>query len=203
MTSRLGIAVLALLLVAAASRASASLVNIDWKTKGDKLLTFDSATGLSWLNVGLTVDQSYAAVEGQLGTGGTFAGFRHATVSEVDTLGADAGITERTGQFDTTNVTTITNLISLVGTTLNIPADADEESSGFASDTSGGQHRSPFFEASSGKAEASIFSAAPSPDPQQFVGHWLVSSNFVPEPGALAFTVLAPLALRRRRRLVV
>ena len=71
--------------------------NISWKSPGDNLITrytgaplsppngtdpYD-ATNLEWLNVGLTLGQSFNAVLDQTKLGGQFDGFRYATVYEI------------------------------------------------------------------------------------------------------------------------
>lgn len=61
----------------------AELLERDWQTSGDGLLTYDTATGLEWLDVTLTVNMSYNDVTAQLGTGGTYAGFVHASETQI------------------------------------------------------------------------------------------------------------------------
>lgn len=67
----------------------------DWKSPGDGLIVqFDGplspnpgdVTRLDWLNTGLTLGQSFNYVLGQTSFDGQFAGFRFATVYEIDTL---------------------------------------------------------------------------------------------------------------------
>ena len=146
--------------------ARATLVNENWKTPGDNLLTLDTTTGLTWLNLTVTLDLTYNAVAAQLGPGGTYNGFAIANTSQIDTLGADAGITERSGQYDTTNLTTITNFISLIGATYN--QEGVVEAVGFDTDIFSGQHRDPFFEYYGGAAQASVFAAGTAADPQTY-----------------------------------
>jgi hypothetical protein len=55
--------------------------------------TYDPNTGLQWLDVPITLGQSYSQVLAQLGAGGTYEGYRYATGLEVSTLFASAGIT--------------------------------------------------------------------------------------------------------------
>ncbi|WP_145999096.1 PEP-CTERM sorting domain-containing protein [Oceanicoccus sp. KOV_DT_Chl] len=53
--------------------------------------TFDTATGLEWLDVTATIGLSYNQVSAQLGAGGTWQGWRYATYSELDQLIAGFG----------------------------------------------------------------------------------------------------------------
>ena len=80
------------------SQASmAAFVARDLHVVGDGLLTFDSVTNLEWLDVTASVGRSYNDVATQLGGGGDFAGFRYATLGEMETLYQDAGITPGDG----------------------------------------------------------------------------------------------------------
>jgi len=54
--------------------------------------TTDTVTGLDWLDMTASVNMSYVGVSTQLGPSGTFAGYRYATVNEVESLWTDAGI---------------------------------------------------------------------------------------------------------------
>ena len=77
---------------------SAAVVNADWKTVGDDLLTNDDATGLFWLDLTETNNLSRDYVVTQLGSGGDFAGFRYATTAEVVQLWANFNIDLSAGQ---------------------------------------------------------------------------------------------------------
>ena len=81
-------AVLPLSLLAATS-ANAALINLDWQAAGDGLIVRDTNTHLEWLKLTQTFGMSYTSVSGQLGSGGTFAGFRYATNAEVVDLFGD------------------------------------------------------------------------------------------------------------------
>lgn len=73
--------------------ASAALISQDLYTSGDGLLTYDSVTGLSWLDVPLTLNHSYNEVISGFG-GFTGQGFRYATATEFSTLLKDSNIQE-------------------------------------------------------------------------------------------------------------
>ena len=62
--------------------------------RGDQLLTFDSSTGLEWLNLTVTANRSYIDVlSGFGGFIGAF-GFQYATPNQVGTLYKHAGVTK-------------------------------------------------------------------------------------------------------------
>jgi len=83
---------LSIALAASASLAGASQVSVDWLGAGDGLLTLDTASGLEWLDLSQTYNQTVAGVLPQIGAGQVFEGFRLATASEVHTLMSNAGI---------------------------------------------------------------------------------------------------------------
>jgi hypothetical protein len=66
-------------------------VAIDWKKPGDGLLTYDSASGLEWLDLSYTTDRSYNDIVRQLGPGGEFEGFRYASIAEITGLWDNLG----------------------------------------------------------------------------------------------------------------
>ncbi|MFC1880972.1 6-bladed beta-propeller [Thermodesulfobacteriota bacterium] len=55
-------------------------------------ITYDSETGLEWLDITETFNKSFNYVSTQFGPGGEFEGFRHATLAEVEELMIHAGI---------------------------------------------------------------------------------------------------------------
>src|SRR5262245_21225908 len=69
-----------------------ALLEKDWKTAGDKLLTLDNTTGLEWLDLTQTAALTFNVVSAQLGPGGNFEGFRFATLSEVNGFLAASGL---------------------------------------------------------------------------------------------------------------
>ncbi|MDH5765679.1 MAG: VPLPA-CTERM sorting domain-containing protein [Gammaproteobacteria bacterium] len=72
----------------------AALLDVDWQTSGDNLLLHDTSTNLQWLDLSVTLNQSYNEVTAQLGTGGAYDGFRFATRDEVLHLWSEANITD-------------------------------------------------------------------------------------------------------------
>jgi hypothetical protein len=53
---------------------------------GTGAITFDTVSGVRWLDLAHTLHMSYNQVEAQLGTGATFDGFRYATRTEFEQL---------------------------------------------------------------------------------------------------------------------
>ncbi len=100
----------AIFLTLLSSPANAILMSRDFISGGDELLTFDSDTGLEWLDLSETLDQSYNSIIGGYGGYTTTYGFRYATNLEVIDLINNAGGDNSTG---------IGNLLDLLGCTTN------------------------------------------------------------------------------------
>ena len=83
---------IALILGAVSSGASAELLSTDWQTASDDLITQDTVTGLLWLDVSETYGTPFDTVSAEFGTGGQFEGFRYATDAEVENLWSNFGI---------------------------------------------------------------------------------------------------------------
>jgi len=75
----------ATILASIGTPANAELIERDWQSTGDAALTYDTETGLEWLDITLTAAQSWNEVASQLITGGIYDGFSFAT--EEQTLG--------------------------------------------------------------------------------------------------------------------
>lgn len=65
---------------------SAIPVSADWKNIDDGLITYDEATGLEWLDLSLTINQSYNQVQAQIGAGGMFEGWGFASSAQLSTF---------------------------------------------------------------------------------------------------------------------
>ncbi len=129
------------MLLLPAGAAHATLVSMDDSVFGANALTQDSASGFQWLDLTLTGSRSYNDMVGNDGSnefvaGGDFAGFRYATLTEVEQLWIAAGIAPSriyhegppaTGTFETNDSATFTSaralqeLIGYVLTTANPP----------------------------------------------------------------------------------
>src|SRR5437899_724597 len=86
-----GIAMLTL-----SSIASAALVKVDFLTTGDGLLTLDTATNLEWLNLTVTLGQSFNQIMASPYVEND--GFQFATETQLRSLYAAVGITQ-TGEY--------------------------------------------------------------------------------------------------------
>lgn len=102
--------------------ANAGLVSQDLTTAGDNLITYDSDTGFSWLDLTTTAGRSYDEVAGGYGGFTTALGFRYATGDEVGRLFSDAGVAQTNwvwGYWNFGNPNYLSNvaLVSVLGVT--------------------------------------------------------------------------------------
>jgi hypothetical protein len=106
--------------------ASASLVQIDFLTAGDGLLTLDTATGLEWLDFSLTLGRSFNQTLASPYV--LVYGFRFATETELRSLYATVGITQ-IGEYPSpsaesvslANAPGVLTLLNLLGCTADCP----------------------------------------------------------------------------------
>lgn len=83
----------AISLILAANPAHATLIERDFLSPGDSAITFDTKTGLEWLDLTVTQGRfSYDSIQVELLPGKEFYGFRYATKTEVDNLLSEFGI---------------------------------------------------------------------------------------------------------------
>lgn len=109
---------LLVLLLGIVGKSDAALIVKDLTSPGDGQITYDSETGLSWLDLTNTYRISYGNVLAGYGGYTTNLGFRFATNSDISTLLKHAGITEgRSTSWDGTNINNTRNLINLLGVT--------------------------------------------------------------------------------------
>lgn len=214
--------------------AHATLVSIDDSAFGTGALTQDSATGFQWLDLTLTGARSYNDMVGNDGSnefvaGGDFAGFRYATLTEVEQLWIAAGIAPShiyhegppaTGTFETNDGATFSSaralqeLIGYVLTTANPPfTNADGwRSNAVALDGSGVGYASldtcsvgtGFCRGSSLPMTRAHLSPANVYWETYQWQHWLLREGAVvgqaPEPTTLALLVAALILLARGQR---
>ena len=184
-----------------ASAAPAALVSQDDPDYGVGSITFDTDTGLQWLDVPLSQARTYLDVAGEFGIGGDFEGFRHAFGAELVQLYMNAGIPDiNVSGGSAANVAPATALSNLVGPTAF--QSGNPQTFGFYNDLSSGPLRfngdidflfsngNPAYIASTtliARNEGVVFDS---------VGHWLVR---IPEPGS-AVLLWGCLAIWRLRR---
>jgi hypothetical protein len=164
--------------------AQAALVAENDPFFGVGSITRDTETNLDWLDVSLSQGRSFLDVTNELGAGGDFAGFRHASIAEFQTLVLNAGI-GNTNSVVTGDLSAFTNLINLVGTTeiqngypqtlgfLEEPRDFDTRVNG---------ELDFFFQGSVPAYSATTTVLRSQSVDFNNVGHWLVRPSVVPEP---------------------
>jgi hypothetical protein len=98
------------------SNANATLTSSDYLiNSGDNWITSDSQTGLQWLDIPLTLNQSFDQVR----QGEWFAnGFRYATKLELQTLFINAGTPDDNFDLSNTHYSETKALINLLGASL-------------------------------------------------------------------------------------
>ena len=72
--------------------ANAVLIERDWQTPGDALLTYDTVTGKEWLDVPATSDLSYNQVAALMAPGAIYESFAFATEQQVLSFFHSAGL---------------------------------------------------------------------------------------------------------------
>ena len=81
--------------------ANSAIISTDWQSSGDGLLTYDNVSGLEWLDLTETTNNSYNQMLAQINDpGGMYSGFRYATLAELDQL---------VQQFNLTTENTVTS----------------------------------------------------------------------------------------------
>tara|TARA_Y100000589_G_scaffold332341_1_gene392003 strand:- start:25249 stop:25902 length:654 start_codon:yes stop_codon:yes gene_type:complete len=202
--SCLGVSFLFSVLIA--GNAQALLVSMDSSEFGSDTITYDTDTGLEWLDPVLGMGNgsccfSYNEVQAEFASGGLYEGFRFATASELETLFFDsAGIA--LGSPGASQA--IADLIGLVGDTFNTPIFF--AASGYYDTGVSGQVGLASLEVNflgswgNGKAYVGLSSDSPDLNGGPF-GSWLVRDAVaVSEPATLLFIFMAGLAVVLRRR---
>jgi hypothetical protein len=206
------------LLFVAAPSAKAYLYLTGDANFGSNSITVDTSTGLGWLNVSKTAGLSYQQVHSETQTGGTFSGFRFATVQEVLHLYSSAGLTassygNTTGYYPVSSpsIQTFFSLLGTSGTFNGLPGILDLSGTSpnggvtyFAPAIYGWTTDQEYWVSDGGFQLGGTEYGATFSDPG--LSSWLVES--VPEPAAANFLVMAAAAwcgfklLHRRERAV-
>ena len=166
--------------------AYAGFVISDDVVFGTGSITLDTDTSLEWLDVTLSTNRTFEYVSSQFGTTGEFAGFRHATNSEIARFWLDAGIPD-IGSSTFANIVPAQSLMDYIGSASFQDGIGDGRQAlaigagGYRSDLDGVV--GPKMIAIVGAFQWTNRSAAT-------VGHWLVrddvSAASVPEPTSVA-----------------
>ena len=77
---------------AVVNSAAGELVEANWQAADDGKITFDTETGMQWLDLTESTDLTVAEVSAEFGSGGDFEGFRYATSTEVGEFYTNAGL---------------------------------------------------------------------------------------------------------------
>jgi hypothetical protein len=102
-------------------KSHAVIIQHDLLTNGDGLLTYDSSTGLEWLDLTQTKGKSYDWVnENLIGTGDPLEGFKYASPTMVSTLFEDASVQIGILNATSGNFGPVATLLDLVGVTCSI-----------------------------------------------------------------------------------
>lgn len=193
------------------SQVFASLIESDYVSgTGDKLLTFDSSSGLQWLDLTATKGRSVDQIE--LGFGGYLAdGFRYATGSEVLDLFASADAPQ--GYYlDSVHIRSVQSLMLMLGVTYqnNLPSQGNpfgqQTTYGITGDTFSYSGFTPWHTyavigASDSSAGLGVGGQIYEYAADSLIGSFLVRPATVPEPssGLLAGLGLVLMAFTKRR----
>ena len=202
---------------AEAALIRANAPSIPGATDDGSNLTYDTDTGLWWLDLTITQNLSYNSVLSELAAGGMYESFRFAIRDDIQTLFAHAGVTD--GVHDPPSPGVL-NLISYIGATGYDDVDEVTWASGFYDDQDssnpavGNAYLSHY---PHGNAHHDSYTAADSDNPNSYfdpdaphpnVGSWLVTQappTAVPEPTTFTmyptlFTLGIAIGWIRRRR---
>jgi hypothetical protein len=114
---------LVLLLALSTQYAAAAVIERDWHTPGDRLLTFDTVNHREWLDLPLQLMMPvprYDSVAAELGPGGAFENFTMATLQDVRNLAISAGMNPNSESY-VANGPAANRLIDLLGVTTPFP----------------------------------------------------------------------------------
>ena len=84
--------ILGIVILSTTINASAALISQDDSTFGSGAFTKDTNTGLQWLDLSLTLNESMNYIKSNSGAGGSYSGLRYATQDEVIQFFFNAGI---------------------------------------------------------------------------------------------------------------
>jgi hypothetical protein len=103
---------LIIVVLSSITKASATLMSVDDSNFGAGSFTIDTSSGLEWLDLSVTLNQSMDSIIANSGIGGRYNGLRYATSQEVAALYSNAGISIG-GSIG--NYLAIYNLLGLIG----------------------------------------------------------------------------------------
>jgi len=191
----------ALVLTTIAGGAHADLIEADDAFFGTDSVTLDTDTGLEWLDLTESQGLSYNEVVAGMGAGGTYEGWRYASVAEVYGPLTNAGIPD-VGSTSVANIAPAQSLMDLIGSTSFQAGIGDgRQANGITGDPRSGGRVVVVLDGtiSSGVPQMIVddtltYGESFGPDS---VGSWLVR---VPSPSGSALLAMGGLVAARRRR---
>lgn len=193
------------------SPAQSGLIQRDLVSAGDGLITYDSQTGLEWLDIDTYQGSSWNTVNNLYSAGGELFGWQHASLSEVDKLYSNAGIYSTRGEQLANSIYSLTDLIgftaqggfhlkTFIWAFTGTPEDSRPNPSYWTSlifmqDTLGTATPEYTFDI------RKRFTLEPSRDENTNIGHFLVRTAQVPAPASIWLLLVGLLGLIYRSRL--
>jgi hypothetical protein len=93
--------ILIILSISFSSAASAEFIEFDWASPGDAGITYDTDTGLDWLDITFTQNISVYDLNSAMLPGGAFEGWRYAQEHDLRTLSENYGLPFQEVYYDT------------------------------------------------------------------------------------------------------
>lgn len=188
------------LLLLVSVQAGATLIERDLDSSGDGLITYDSDTGLEWLDLTSTTNQSFDQISARLiDLNDDLYGFRYANSVDLNILFFISAGMSASAQFP--GETAVNDLISLIGTTL-VSSNELKQTRGYY-DTGtvvDGKIGWAFLSINNIYSSAGVTDyAAFANNQSNYNGSWLVRAASVPEPSTLAIFALGIIGLVSRK----
>jgi len=180
---RIGFISMLFLCVVFTSAGQSILTEEDLNNEGDGLLTYDSDTGLRWLDLTETFGITYTDMLSQLEPEGDFYGFRHATGAEVEQLWRNGGVEYMDPDFRSETVDPVEALQNFLGAWSGFFI----YTAGFTADAAGSARQTGILQLRSNPmfgppAACAFFSDAAAS--ATIYGHWLILEDIIPETPA-------------------
>jgi hypothetical protein len=175
------------------------LTERDWKDAGDKALTYDSSTGLEWLDLTETNGNSILDTEAE----SYFGEFRWATLLEIENI-LDSVVIGEGYRNSVTNavIQNANTFVNMFGVTQSSSTQSITQGVSRGSENAPNEYglgyvwSNEFF----GRVKDPLVNCCYSQtESNVFVGSWLVRAADVPEPSTLAIFALGMIGLASRR----
>lgn len=184
--------------------ANSAVMELDWKTPGDGLLTFDDVNLREWLDVPLTLSSSGQFPNGvllELQPGGLLEEFTWAKSSDIIAFAQSAGIDTNTLNFSTNHSVT-GQVIDLLGITLGPNSQGDVFSGGRLDEIvpSSGLRVGGIFEVMPSGARAGLFLSSHIDIVGRLATGYLLYREAIPEPPTILLAGILLLYVAPRLR---